>query len=82
MGLDIAGWLINSETDYARISIGQKWPGGYYAEPLVKMIDTHNAIRSAVAAERERCARLCEFSGGHAAQREHGTKLAAMIRGA
>ena len=32
------------------------------------------------AAERERCARLCETADGFRDQREHGEKLAALIR--
>ena len=38
------------------------------------------SIDTAVAAERERCARLCETAHGYADQREFGGRLAALIR--
>ena len=37
-------------------------------------------VREEVERERERCARLCETADGFRDQREHGGKLAALIR--
>ena len=54
MDLKIAAWLVDDETPHARVTIGNGWPGGNYAESLVRTIDAQNAIHSAVAAERER----------------------------
>ena len=51
-----------------------------WTTPAALLLD--HAIDRAVAAERERCAVVCDFADGHAAQREHGAKLAALIRGA
>ena len=51
---------------------------GWPTEP--EMLKYRKIASAAEAAERERLARICEFADGHAAQREHGAKLAALIR--
>lgn len=53
-------WLVDDETEHARVSLGDKWPGGSYAEALVKMIDAQNDVAIAVAAERERWLKAAE----------------------
>lgn len=73
--MEIAGWLVDDDTEHARIVKGPGWPGGAYAESLVRMVDAYNevfravaaernrtslAVAEAVAAERERCALVCE----------------------
>jgi hypothetical protein len=63
MNLEVVGWLVDSETENARISLGPKWPVGHYAESLVKMSDAQNAIAASVTEtqnkERKRWADWC-----------------------
>ena len=60
MDMEIIAWLVDDETPHARVVLGKRWPpgGGNYLVALVRMIDAQNAIHAAVAAERERCAKL------------------------
>ena len=73
-------WLVDDEKPHARVVRGEGWPGGNYAEALVGMIDAQNAIHAAVAAERERCAKVCEGLGAMEALDGEGVGSAAMVR--
>ena len=68
MSLKTVAWLVDDETPHARVTLGEGWPGGSYAESLVRMTDAQNAIHTAVAADRERCAARCREVGEVAAE--------------
>ena len=75
-------WLIDEGTEHARVLLGSDYQlstMGAYNKMLVTLLDAQEAVHRAVLAERERCIGLCSFTDGHAAQREHGAKLAALI---
>ena len=50
MSLKCVAWLVDDETEHARVTLGPAYPGGAYAQALVTMFDAQNAV----AVERER----------------------------
>ena len=54
--------------------------GSIKSRTEVRALYDSTTVQALLAAERERCARLCETTDGFRDQREHGQKLAALIR--
>ena len=66
--MQIKAWLVDPGTEHERVVLGSAWPSSAgHALVLVDLIDANNAVHAAVAAEHERCAKLCELLSS-----EHG----------
>ena len=55
MSMKITAWLVDAETKHERLILGEKWPGGAYAQSLVLMIDAQNAVYAEQRACEVRC---------------------------
>ena len=56
-GMIPVGWLIDENTEYARMILGSDWQRakmGVYNQLVVTLIDAQNAIAKAVAEEQSR----------------------------